>query len=76
MKKRVLWYFRLSDILSTTIAIVIIFGYDYSAKAWYFNDLMAICLIGSAVKIFKLKSLKEASLVYQIQDVSFCYLLR
>jgi hypothetical protein len=45
------------------IALGLLVGYTLTRKGWYINDIIALCIIGSGVKLFKIKSLRDACFV-------------
>jgi hypothetical protein len=45
------------------IALALLVGYTLTRKGWYINDIIALCIIGSGVKLFKIKSLRDAFFV-------------
>lgn len=52
--------FKRMDVLSCTLSAVLLFLWGSSGKAWYFSDLIALCLLGTMMKLLKFRSLKQA----------------
>ena len=65
MMKPLLGVIRVMDFFSSLVAIGITIGWWLSNKNWIMNDIIAVCICITFIKIFKIVSLKMA-LVYMV----------
>jgi len=63
LKITIIYVIRICDVLSFIIALAIIFAYLYTNRAWYLSDLISMGIMGTSVKLFKIRSLKDACFV-------------
>ena len=48
---------------SFIIAFLVLLGYSLTRKAWELSDLISLGMMGFFVKMFKIKSMRDATLV-------------
>lgn len=56
--RRLFKSFRVCDLVAALLSGLVVVLYYFSRRAWYLNDLIALCIMGVSVKIFKIKSMK------------------
>lgn len=55
---------RVVDIVSLGIGVVVTFIWWFTHKNWIVSDFITICMVISAIKVFKFTSLKLALISY------------
>lgn len=51
------------DFVSLVLATALLCAYSFSGKAWEVSDLVSLAVMGSAVKLFKVKNMRDACFV-------------
>jgi hypothetical protein len=58
LKNKVFKIIRVCDLLAAILSSLLIAFYYISSKAWYLSDIISVSIIGTCLKIFKIKNLK------------------
>lgn len=70
--KKIVWKFRIVDMISFIISATINLLYFIFEKPWFLNDIISICITGIFLKILKFSSMKVASIFLLIIAISEC----
>lgn len=63
MKTKVFFLIRICDIISIILILSVEILYVVYNYPWYLSDVIAFCIGGSIIKLFKFTSLKSATLL-------------
>jgi len=63
LKTKVFYFIRICDIISIILILTVEILYIVYNYPWYLTDVIAFCIGGSIIKLFKFTSLKSASLL-------------
>lgn len=59
IKKRIL-FLRICDYISLSCSITIVYLYIHFNKPWFLSDLLSVFIMGSMIKLFKFRSLRDS----------------
>lgn len=62
--RSVIWKIRPCDIASFLIGLGVALGYVFTKKAWELSNIISLAIMGSSVKLFKIRSYKSALIVF------------
>jgi len=57
---------RITDVVSFFIALAFLLSWILTDKIWILSDIISLCVMIAAIKIFKITSFKKALVLYAI----------
>jgi hypothetical protein len=57
---------RITDVISFFVALAFLLSWILTDKIWILSDIISLCVMIAAIKIFKITSFKKALVLYAI----------